>query len=228
MFPKDIWCLLFRDYFDCKTYINCYRSAKSLRRFMTLNQIQTCERFTEFKKNQKQLILKRTVQLRFGLCSICGKRQNWNSLSKHQRSCKKLPEHLRADQCEECSTPLPYVSGLAHKPCYQTMCPFDEIRCMYCAKTILRIENVSHDRCTTSCRRCGACVPANVPPYNILTGKYDHECLNQCNAIIEKRAFSGSQTIIRKCSRKQEPNSKFCFQHRQNTDKTTCIQSKRD
>lgn len=212
MFPKDIWCLLFRDYFDCKTVIICYRAAKSIRYFMTLGQIQTCERYAVFKKTQKQLILKKTNKLQFGLCSICGSLQNWNNLSKHQRSCKELPNNLRADHCEKCETPLPYVTGLAHKPYNQVLCPFDEIQCLYCRKIVLRIEMESHEKCNGKCRLCGKIVPAR-------SSQNDHDCSKQCGAIIKKKVQSKrsfrliTEIVTKKCSRACIPNSKYCFQH---------------
>lgn len=215
MFPKDIWCLLFRNYFDCKTLINCYRAAKVLRRFMTLGQIQTCERYTEFKRSQKYLILKKTNQLQFGLCSICGSLQNWKNLSKHQRSCTVLPSHIRTDHCEKCDTPLPYVSGLAHKSCYQVMCPFDEVECKLCKKSVLRIEMESHERCDVNCHRCGAYVSAK--------SQDAHVCLKQCAAIIRKRVkwsatlHPTTQIITTKCSRKPASNLRYCSQHAKKT-----------
>jgi hypothetical protein len=225
MFSKDIWCLLFQNYFDSKTYINCYYAAKSLRRFMTLNQINTCERYSAFKRDQIQHILTRTHQLMYGLCSICGKRCKWSTLSKHQRACKQMPFNLRADHCEQCNTVLPFVKGLPHHMYYSVTCPFDKFLCKLCGKTVLRIEDQYHDGCEVNCRRCGLLVPTKN------TGS--HVCLEQCNAIITKRVrkegfFNTGYTMIKiKCSRGTASNSIYCFQHGRKPKTVTSVNIKK-
>jgi hypothetical protein len=205
MFPKDIWELLLQKYFDCRSWMNCFRASKSIRRFMSLEQRETCARYEAFKSRQKAMIQKKTNYLQFGVCSVCGTLADWRNLSKHQRQCRRLSPNLKTDFCDKCDTPLPYVTGLPHKPFSNVECPFSKIICPECHTSIFRVELGCHHSCLIDCFRCKVQMKA--------TEKDAHKCLNRCEAIVSKSARSSKNQLAIQCSRKPVPLKRFCFQH---------------
>jgi len=167
VFPKDIWCLLFREHFDYDTVIALRLVSKRLRDFMTdeqrhlLGQISACKQ--EYRKDARAYLKKlkanhlaTLAQLEsshFGTCSCCGKTMKWRNLSKHQRMCSRVKKmETPRDRCLSCGWAYPFCDNS-----HAWGCPVvTNATCEHCHLSVNR-EHLYH-ACPLALKWCHYCM----------------------------------------------------------------------
>ncbi len=220
VFPKDMWCYLFKFFFDYESVLMCGYAAKRLRDFMTKEQKfmldavsnsnntyrAACIKIMQTHTSNYNLQMKSMEKSQMGTCSCCLQRVKWKKLSKHQRMCsRRMKFEMKRDQCNDCGWMLPYLFyHILGQPC-----PIKPIitQCPYCKITVHNRFNPwlrMHHTCPMTpypCQYGHELVPT------CIIEQQAHQCASMCNAFI-----SGGKI---RCRGKCRDDTGFCHRHQQ-------------
>ena len=207
VFHKDIWCLLFRHYFDYPTVVTFRLVSKRSRDFMTDEQRYLVDQISasklEYRKIARAEIKKVTdthkatlihiSQSQKGRCTCCGKTIQLRNLSKHQRMCSRVNKiETPRDRCPTCKWELPFCDNS-----HAFVCPFViTTRCEYCRLNVGMFQHL----CPLVPIRCHYC-HVDVP--------YAVTSMHRCNFMCEALVWRGNQHCRGKCN----DDSGFCARH---------------
>jgi len=145
---KDIFCLLFKEYFDDVSAVRCARSAHFFERFLTDDQKILFQSVKNVRRTQIETLDCLTGSTLNGICNICGTIRPLKVMGKHQRKCADIKyiidKHTSIERnqrirtlrtkeylnkvCDRCDAPYMHI-------CYHKFnCPLKEIKCAFCKK----------------------------------------------------------------------------------------------
>ncbi len=200
IFSKDLWCLLFREYFDYDTVVTLQHVAKRLRDFMTPLQRELLNEIS----NNKQMYIKEVYRVfhlikvthdetlsskRGVFCTCCGKRVALKKLSKHQRYCAWINNIQKpCDKCNFCGWLLPNIDKY-----HDRGCPYKSDKCIHCN---LSISPLIYHKCPLTYKTCLYC-KISVP--SVLVAPRKHACKKLCLL----------------CNYRATKFSQYCYHHHQ-------------